>query len=279
MVHCSLFKTARSQALLIVLFLALYSIPYTLYPAFAQTKGIEVTQTYPIADTDVLEGDIVSNTAEGIIKSKVPYDSRVLGIIQNNPLVVFRSDAAGQLPVVYQGTAYVNVTNLNGNISKGDFITTSAIAGKGQKSLASGYAIGTALETFSATESATISFNGQTYVQGQIPVALRIEYASLTGTRFPTQFLDQLLSGLLNGLGSQEQLTQFTKYLVALIIFLASLIFAFLTFAKVITKGIEGLGRNPLARTSIQLSIIINAVLVVFTLILGLAAAVLIIRL
>jgi hypothetical protein len=263
----------------LLVFLLLPISNYLLPSANAQTKGIEVTQTYPIADTDVLEGDIVSNTTEGIIKSKTPYDSRVLGIIQSNPLVVFRSDIEGELPVVNQGTAYVNVTNLNGNISKGDFITTSGIAGKGQKSLASGYAIGTALEAFTATQSATISFNGQNYVLGQIPVALRIEYATITGTRFPTQFLDQLLSGLLTGLGSQEQLTQFTKYLVALIIFLASLIFAFLTFAKVITKGIEGLGRNPLARTSIQFSIIINAILVVFTLILGLAAAILIIRL
>ena len=252
---------------------------HQLLTIYAQTKGIEVTQTFSISDTDVVEGDIVSNTESGIIRSKLSYDNRILGVVQTNPLVVFRDINKEELPVVRQGTAYINVTNLNGNINKGDFITSSEIPGKGQKAILSGYVLGTALEPLAATASTQISYNNREYSSGQVPVALRIEYASITGTRFPSQLLEQIITGLLKNIVSQDQLVQLIKYLIALLVFVSTLIFSFLTFSKVITKGIEGLGRNPLARNSIQLSIILNIIMVIVITFLGLAATILIIRL
>ncbi len=249
-----------------------------LSPALAQTKGVEVTQSFKVADKSIVEGDIVSNTPQGVTRSKVEYDPQILGIVQDKPLLAFKSTDETEKLVVHQGTAYVNVTSLNGPIKRGDFITTSEIAGKGQKASRSGYVIGSALADFDGKTGTQVSLNGKNYTQSQIQVAIRIEIADISGPSGFGRLIDAILTSIFKNVASKEQLVQFTKYSTAFLIFLAALIFSFLTFSRVISKGMEAIGRNPLAKNAIQLSILLNIILVIVTSFLALVAAVLIVR-
>jgi F0F1-type ATP synthase membrane subunit c/vacuolar-type H+-ATPase subunit K len=69
------------------------------------------------------------------------------------------------------------------------------------------------------------------------------------------------------------------RFIAAGLVVLLSFTFGFLTFSRSIAKSVEALGRNPLAKSTIQLSMVINIILLVVTGIIGIVASILIIRL
>ena len=188
-------------------------------------------------------------------------------MLQDKPLLVYKSlDQKGK-PVVRAGIAYVNVSNAaGGTIKKGDYITSSEKPGVGQKSTISGYVLGVALGDL-------------TGASGKIPVAVRIEYAELTNTRSVLRLLDYFNLAAFQSVQNPERASQFVKYGSAGLIVVASLILSFLIFARSIGKSIEAIGRNPLAKSAIQLSLIINAALTIITILIGVGAAFLILQL
>ena len=83
----------------------------------------------------------------------------------------------------------------------------------------------------------------------------------------------------LENLGDPKQFAQVVRYLAAGLVVLLSFTFGFLTFSRSISKGIEAIGRNPLAKSAIQFSIFINIALLVATGIIGIVASILLIKL
>ena len=225
----------------------------------------EVTTIYQIADKEAVNGDLLVTSAEGLVRASQIYDQSLFGVLSTQPLVVYRSGEGGQ-PVIRSGVAEVNVTSLGGPINIGDYITSSSTPGKGQKAIESGYVIGTALEPFNQD-------------QGKIRVAVKIEYAEITAPRFLERLFSFLGRSLLQNINDPQKLGDLIRYIAAGLIVLLSFTFAFLTFSRSVGKSIEAIGRNPLARNTIQLTLILNLILMVITAIIGVVASVLIIRL
>ncbi len=253
--------------LIIFFFLLLttyYLLPTTIH---AQQQGVEVTSVYEIPDTNAVEGDIVTVTDQGLIRASKTFDNKMFGVIQETPLLVYRSETKGK-PVMRSGIAQVNVTASNGVIKYGDYITTSTTSGKGEKATESGYVLGIALASYDGT--------GGT---GKIPIAIRIEYAELTNPRFAGRLFGFIGSSFLENVRDPKQLGIIIRYIAAGLVLLLSFTFAFLIFARSIPKSIEAIGRNPLAKSTIQFSMLINVGLLVLTGIIGIVASILIIRL
>ncbi|OGE31715.1 hypothetical protein A3C59_05280 [Candidatus Daviesbacteria bacterium RIFCSPHIGHO2_02_FULL_36_13] len=241
---------------LFVLFLFLYPIPYTLYPVSAQ--GIEGSAVYDIADNEAVDGDIVSISDNGLTRSTLESAENIFGVIVDTPLIVFRQEANNGKPVVRAGIAQVSITGINGAIAYGDKISASSIPGKGQKSNPGTTTLGTALAAFEGTTEAD---------SGKIPVAIDIT----SGVQ--NNVANSIGAAFLRNLSDPEQFTNFIRYIAAGLVVLLSFTFAFLTFSKSITKGVEALGRNPLAKSTIQFSIIINVILLVISGIIGVTAS------
>lgn len=265
-------------ALLFVLFLFLYPIPNTLNPTYAQAQGIEATSVYEIADPEAVEGDILKASDQGLVRPNIGFDNKMFGIISEKPLLVYRTDVKGK-PVVRSGVTQVNVTTLNGPIKNGDYITSSSIAGKGQKASESGYTIGMALGSFSGEGAPQIDGPRGKVAAGTIPVAVRIEYTELTNPRFAGRLFGFVGTAFLENISDPKQLGNVVRFVAAGLVVLLSFTFGFLTFSRSIAKSIEALGRNPLAKSTIQLSMVINIGLLVVTAIVGIVASILIIRL
>ncbi len=236
---------------------------------FAQAPAVELTSTFNVIDSSAVEGDIVSQTEKGLILSTKSFDSKIFGVLQDQPILVYRTDSGGK-PVARTGVASVNVTTLNGPIKYGDYITSSTIAGKGQKATESGYVIGVSLEQFSPTAGTT---------QGKIKVALGIQYAEITNPRFLTRIFSFVGSSFLENINDPKKLGIIIRYISAGMVVLLSFTFGFLTFSRSVVKSIEALGRNPLAKSTIQLSMIINIALLVVTGLVGIVASILLIKL
>lgn len=238
----------------------------------------EVTTIYKIADKEAVDGDLLINSPQGLVRANKNYDSTLFGVLSTQPLVVYRSSEEGQ-PVIRSGVAEVNVTTLSGPISYGDYITSSVVPGKGHKATDSGYAIGIAMEPFTGgDESQTIDGPQGPVKTGKIRVAIKIEFVELGSPRFISRLFGFLGRSILVNVNDPQKLGNIIRYIAAAIIVLLSFTFAFLTFSRSISKSIEAIGRNPLARNTIQLTLILNLILMVITAIIGVVASVLIIK-
>lgn len=256
---------------------------------FAQSESVDWTYTYLVSDKDAADGDIISSSADtGLTRSTFPYDSHMFGVVQLSPLVVYRSIDNSGTPVARTGTATVNITTINGPISPGDYITSSNVPGKGQKATASGNVLGIALTSFQETDgtefdyqpkSATAQQNPVQKVRaGKVTVALRPEYAEITTAKTALRLLDSFNAALFTNVQNPDQFVKIFRYITAIVIVLISFTIGFLTFSRAIPKGIEAIGRNPLAQRTIMFSIILNIFFTIVTAVAGIAAAVLILR-
>ncbi len=127
----------------------------------------DFAEMYPVAE-GVTYGDIVVpgsqsvTTKQGdsivqLVKSSETYQGPVSGIVSDNyedgtSAGYNIADSDNPMPIALVGRVPVNVTDENGSIAVGDFITTSSTAGKGMKATEAGRVIGMALSSFSGSE-------------------------------------------------------------------------------------------------------------------------------
>lgn len=246
----------------------------------AQTTGIDVAFTRPVADKDVISGDIVEPSDNGLIRVNAAYSTKIYGVIQENTLLIYRKVATdSSKPIARNGIVAVNVTNLTGDIKTGDYITSSPIPGKGQKANRPGYIVGVAMEDFDTQDAKTVNFEGQSYPGGSILVALKPEFAGGVASGSTSRLIDQLGSQLFKNIEDSEGFNRLVRYFIAGIVVLVSFIVGFVIFARSVPKSIEAIGRNPLAKSQIQFAIMLNILLTVVSSLIGIGAAFLILQL
>lgn len=275
-------KTAIILSVFALFFLfSLLSSLFFTPSAFAQ---LEIAEPFDIKSEGVVDGDIVSFTSAGVVLSERANDDKVFGVVQTDPLAVYeRADGSGT-PVVRNGTADVNVSTANGPIKSGDLITTSFFKGKGQKSTISGYILGVAMQDFSDTDGETASFTppegtGPVQVKvGKIKVALKIEFAELNTARSANRLLDALNLAFFRNTQDPEKFVNILRYILAGLAVIISFTIGFFTLARTIPKAMEALGRNPLARSTIQFGMVINIIFTVGIALVGVVAAIVLLR-
>ncbi len=237
---------------------------------WADFSAISIANTYIIDDKSAVNGDIIVNTSDGLRRATLSYDNSMLGVLTSDPVAVFKAASGPEKPVATGGVVIVNVTNRNGEIKKGDFITSSETPGKGMKATSPGYVLGMALgEPDPASASADYD---------QVEVALRIEYAELNSPQSFKRLFDLFGRGLFQNVGDPDKFGQLLRFIAAGLAILIALILALLIFARSIPKAIEAIGRNPLAKNAIYLSLAFTAILIIITVLIGIGGAIVILR-
>ena len=218
-------------------------------------------------EKDVKDGAILSASDNGAVLSAKPYDSQVIGVVSRDAAIVFNSSKTENgVPVISYGEVYMLVSSANGQIKRGDILTTSSMPGIGVKATKSGYVLGAALENYESTDPNSINL---------IAVDLNLHYFN-SKSPFPGSLSDIFKIALLP---TKEGPSAWFKYLVAAAVVLSSFILGYLTFGRTAAKGVEALGRNPAASKIIQLGIIFNISIVIAIIATGLVVALLILRL
>ena len=242
------------RLLLTLVILILVTLPRVAFAQeVAQPEGPStgVAISLPIAG-EVQDGSVVCSTKDGNLPCTRGYDPNMYGVISLNPAVWFQlaTPSAETKPVINTGKAQVLVTTANGPIAPGDFITSSDTPGVAQKAIKSGYILGSALQEYANTNPNEAQ---------KILVSLTIKPAILTkGTN------DNLLNLIQEGLESifVTPLAAL-RYVLAAVVVAASVILSMIYFGNITKRGIEALGRNPLAGARIQLSVILNVLLTI----------------
>lgn len=230
---------ARSLLVITLLIVALVGLHLDVSAQSLQSG--QIATNIEVTDTDAKTGDILVKEEEGLVRAETAYDKNLFGVIVENPDIVFNKPAEGLLPVISYGETIVRVTNKNGKITAGDFITSSSTPGSGQKAVESGFVLGKALESFNEDE-------------GVITVFVNIQYRNIeTEPSFGKifAFIGTTLTG-------PENLPEVLKYIFALVVGGGAFFIGFLSFGRALRSGVEAVGRNPLAKTSIQLAMVLN---------------------
>lgn len=222
-----------------------------------QAQGFNIASTYPITDPDAVSGDILINGKEaGFVTSNVSYDAYVFGVLQENPIVVLRQTEpeANMKPVITTGDTPVNVNDYNGEIKKGDYVTTSPQKGKGMRAGDSGYVVGIAL-TDATYGNETISIDNKSIRSGTVEVSVRVEYAEIVSARNYNTFFTRLNEIFFKQIQNPERFTLIIRYLVAGLIGLIAFAVGFFAVTKSVSNATQAIGRNPLAKSSILISL------------------------
>lgn len=226
-----------SQSLLVVFFLS----------HIVQAQYLSQFASYfPVADKEAKPGDILSKNSEMLVRAQIPRDPNIFGVVAEKALITFHKPTPESLLVVTNGEALVKVSNAAGEIKEGDFITSSEIPGVGQKLTQSGMALGKALENFNEKE-------------GMILVNVDIKYVSLPGnTGKPT--IRDFFQLVIQGMEKPENFPVFLKYIFAIFLAIGSFFFGSFFSIRAMQKGVEAIGRNPLAKRHIQAAIVLNLI-------------------
>ena len=229
--------------------------------AHAQVNDSSIARTYTVSDSVQPEsGDLISfdQTTQALHLSRVTGDTTLFGVVVSNPVIVLRISGAN-VPITTSGEAFVNVTTLGGPIAPGDYITTSSVAGKGQRATKEDkFVVGLALAAF---PTATTTAPGGV-VSGSVPVLLGIGPYPENATSSESKLASTTVAGAVSKDSSAGlSIPTFLRYLLAAIVAVGSIAIAFRNFGSSIRDGIISVGRNPLAKASIQSMVILNVLI------------------
>jgi len=261
----------------------------SLAPVAADTNVQTVAQNYT-ASGNLQQGMIVSpadKNATAVVAATVDGTAKMLGVVVSAtaaPVTLSStSTSAQQVYVVNSGRYNVLVSNQNGAISSGDYLSVSSLDGVAMRADNSqAKVVGRAATSFDGVHNVSATTTVKTddgksvkVALGSIPVAISITsnpLATVGGAKVPG-FLQNAAQVV-----TDRQVSAARLYLGALVFVLSTIVAASLLFSGV-RSSMVAVGRNPLARRSITRSLIqvILTSLIIF--VIGLFAVYLIVKL
>jgi hypothetical protein len=265
-------RTIVRIAFFSAVFTFLFSSHAVLAQQFSPTVGIAIT----------LKSSDQSEAKTGLIVAKDPNeyyltrsykDPNVAGVITDNTDFLYTTENnKDKTTLAVDGVTDVWVSNTLGEIKYGDFITTSTQTGIGVKALENGSVVGYAMEAAPAGSEPHLIKVKLTLTDswtGDIPQQNQSLFRQ-SGNTF---------SKLLNSVESEAlQGSRGFLYIIVLIIVILASIFGFMTFGRIAVNGIYAVGRNPLAKTTIVRTILINSFITILFTLASFIIALLIIR-
>lgn len=208
------------------------------------SAGVATTQS--IEDQNISDGDILCYKGGVMSKCNGEYSIDMYGVNSDEPAVVLDDVLlVNGKYMMNSGKVMVKVSAVKGAVKKGDFITTSTIAGIGQKAEKSGNVLGVALEDFSGQNANDV---------GKILVEIGIRPA-IIATAARGNILEALGQGLLAPTLSP---LASLRYVLAIMIVIVTFTLGFVYFGRVARSGVEAMGRNPLAGKMIAVGVAFN---------------------
>lgn len=256
--------------LLIVVCLVLFSLNLSDQFISATSIGEEFVSVEAYAKGTVVSLD--KENPENITLANTTNSDYLLGpIVDSGDNSVTFAKAGEVVTVALSGDVSVLVSDVNGVIKKGDFISASWLEGIGMKSVEENNQklLGVALEDFNTDSSvnygAVDTPMGQKIAKvGSISVRLFDKEGPLAG-----ETSSEGVEGWLEKIAGKK--VSFSKIMAGSLVFLVSLVTASMFILSSIKGSFVSIGRNPLASTSIYKNLLQVSGLSVLVILLGTA--------
>lgn len=231
--------------------------------AQAQETSFSFSTRFPVVGETVLDGYIVANTESGYAVTTEAYQQNQSGVVTERPAIEIGTEGENETtyPIATNGDALVWVSLSNGEIKKGDPITSSPFAGIGMKATSPGPILGIALIDVAVPD------NGADLDQIITKVRVAIN---------PTNE-NKINNSIYNNSTRQSpafSTSSLIRFGVGALIIISTIFISLNFFGKLSRSGVEAIGRNPLAFKKIEFGITINIVVGFLIAIIGIAVAV-----
>lgn len=250
----------KNKTALSVFGLLLFTILFISKTTYAQNSFFTIATKYEIKGENIKPGMIVTNDGQSITVSKFAYDPNIFGIIVNSPAITIgkKVENAETYEVSTIGTVSVLITNENGVVKKGDYITSSSIDGVGMRADQAGRVVGMAVsdskEEISGEQLVLVSLNYENIEEK----ALRRVGAVRSAGSAP--FLNQLS---LSSLSEYFPNSGVIKLIGIIVILVMTFSLSVLYYTQISKKEVEALGRNPLATKTIEKNMVLHGAVAV----------------
>ena len=235
--------------------------------------------------SDLSPGELVAlegNNSQSVTLASDQNAASLTGVVASNVGQSEAGVASNQVLVASSGAAYVLVSDINGPISKGNYVTTSNLAGVGARAIQSGIMIGTAQVGFTGHESGDLKTSikigdkTQTVHIGQIPVQLVVGPESLNNGGLDS-YIPPGVQSLADTIAGHPVAA--LRLVMAAMLILIGLVGSSVILYAAIRNSIVSIGRNPLARRYVYRGLLQVMIIVLFLLLLCLGGVFLIITL
>ena len=219
-------------------------------PVLAQDALPAIAISIPALENEVEDSSVICTYGDTYIPCSSPHAINMFGIVTAEPLIQIEDgNIENPISVVQNGQVNVRVSSVNGPIVVGDRLTSSNIPGVAQKATEDGPMLGYARQSYSSDDP------------------------NATGTILVTLDFDGEGNALSQAKHSLDSVPTFLRALLAGIVVLITFSLSLWNFKHASQSGIEAIGRNPLAKNSIQLGLITNYITTAVFAFLGLVAA------
>lgn len=233
-----------------------------------------ITQEFSVEEKLPL-GSIVSLVEESqdrVEPATIQNAGDIYGVVVNDQdaLLSFNIDNERQVNVANSGIVPVLVSDLNGEIKRGDHITASPITGVGMKATSNVKVIGVAQRDFTQEQSSEHTYtdsNGQeeTVMLGEVPVYVNVSYYFKEPDK---SLIPSALQNLANSVAGKE--VKPLPIIVSAVIFVVTLIAVASIMFSMVRSSIISVGRNPMSQSAIyrnlmQISALVIGILSVAT--------------
>lgn len=225
------------------------------------SQGYSTNTSLPLGSIVSLEKD----SSDHVIPAATSNVDNILGVVINDDssLLSISNGQENQVQVATSGTVPVLVSDINGDISRGDQVTASPINGVGMKATGNVRVVGIAQSDLKGNKQSYKDSDGKEHsvVIGQVPLLVNVAYffKEPEKTVVPTA-----LQNVANALAGKTVET--LPILISAAIFIVTLIVVVSIIYSMIHSSIISVGRNPMSQSAIyrdlvQLSALVLVIL------------------
>jgi hypothetical protein len=230
-----------------------------LTPIMARAETL-ISEGY-LTSSALSTGSIVSltkNSTDHVISADTSNAINILGVVVGNDSsqLSLSSSQNNQVQVATNGLEQVLVSDINGNISTGDAITASPIAGFGMKATSNTKVVGIAQDNFPNSTVKEVSYtdhsgHNQKVNLGQTAVLINVSYYY----RQPDKtIIPAALQKLANALAGKT--VNSVPIILSIVIFIVAIVTVVSIIYAMIHSSIISVGRNPLSQAAVYRNVI-----------------------
>ncbi|MEO6109602.1 MAG: hypothetical protein ABIP50_01145 [Candidatus Saccharimonadales bacterium] len=248
--------SASGRRLVVVssLLSVLFAFVVAPYAGAASLISQSYSSTEPLAIDSIVS--LKENSSDEVVAANHTNAANLLGIVvgANSSSLSLTNNLANQVQVATSGTLRVLVSDINGIVERGDYITASPITGVGMKATDNARIIGVAQGSFEGGANQTIKDDtgkDQQVMVGEIAVLVNVSsyFKQPEKTLIPSS-----IQNIANAFAGRN--VNPLPILISAGIFVVTLITVMIIVYSMIRNGIISVGRNPLSQSAVYRNVI-----------------------
>lgn len=237
-------------------------VPVTAYAVTALSEGFSSNQPLSLGSIVSLE----KNSTDTVVPASMNNSDNILGVVINHDssLLSVTNSKKEQVQVATSGTVPVIVSDINGEIKRGDHITASPLSGVGMKATANVRIVGIAQGDVTSMKKESYKDQAgkeHSVTLGEVPTLVNVAYFFKEPEK---TVVPRAIQSVANAIAGKSVST--LPVVLSIAVFLIMIIVVCSIVYSMIKSSIISIGRNPMSqaavyRDMVQMSALVLAIL------------------